>query len=98
MDRVGYYVSKSGFTTTIFGEHMELHIRHYTSGTITFEDLQFALTFSEETKEFNPKAMVDELLMLSFCCGLITVEKQSRLVRLVREYRNKVAIIQIQSP
>ena len=58
-----------------------------TTRSITFEDLQFALTFSEETKTFNPKGLVRESLLLSLCCGLLTVEKESRLVRLVREYR-----------
>ena len=67
-------------------KHMLLWVISATR-SITFEDLQFALTFSEETKTFNPKGLVRESLLLSLCCGLLTVEKESRLVRLVREYR-----------
>ena len=53
--------------------------------SITFEELQCALSFSEKTKCFNPKDTIAETLLLSICCGLITVEKETRLVRLVRE-------------
>ena len=73
-------------------KHMLLWVIN-TTRSITFEDLQFALTFSEETKTFNPKGLVRESLLLSLCCGLLTVEKESRLVRLVREYRQQICIL-----
>ena len=72
-------------------KHMLIWVMNATR-SITFEDLQFALTFSEETKTFNPKGLAKESPLLFFCCGLLTIEKESRLVRLVREHSNKLAM------
>ena len=48
--------------------------------------LQRALATCPETYHFEPARLTTEATILTACRGLITVDKKSRLVRLIREY------------
>ncbi|TFK23323.1 ankyrin [Coprinopsis marcescibilis] len=50
--------------------------------SMSTNDLQYAIAVDPETFEFNPDRLIDESTLLSVCCGLVTVEPQSKLVRL----------------
>jgi hypothetical protein len=45
-----------------------------------------AVATSPETHAFDPKRMVPEALLLSVCCGLISLDSKTRIVRLIREF------------
>jgi len=50
-------------------------------------ELQHALGVPySNTETFNDGDVVDEGAIVSVCCGLIVVDKESETVRLVREY------------
>ena len=53
--------------------------------SLSMEDLRYAIAVDPETFEFDPELLIDNHTLLSLCCGLITFEPESKLVRLVRE-------------
>ncbi|KAH6879689.1 ankyrin repeat-containing domain protein [Coprinopsis sp. MPI-PUGE-AT-0042] len=52
-------------------------------GEITIDTLRHAVATSPETHAFEPKRMVPEAIILSVCCGLVSVDEKTKLVRLV---------------
>jgi ankyrin repeat domain-containing protein 50 len=52
---------------------------------LTIDTLRRAVATSPETHAFDPKRMPREALLLSVCCGLVSLDKTSRRVRLIRE-------------
>jgi hypothetical protein len=48
-------------------------------------ELQHALAIQCDGEDFDNDDVADEETIISVCCGLITIEKESRIVRLVRE-------------
>ena len=48
-------------------------------------ELQHALALQRDGETFDNDDIVDEEMIVSVCCGLIVVDKESELVRLVRE-------------
>ena len=59
-------------------------IHAYRSLTIT--ELQHALAVPSDGEAFDVDDIADEDTIVSVSCGLITIERESRVVRLVREY------------
>ncbi|TFK21268.1 ankyrin [Coprinopsis marcescibilis] len=55
----------------------------YAYRSLSIGELQKAVAVCPETYQFDPERIVDESLLVSVCCGLITVDQESRLVRLV---------------
>ena len=53
--------------------------------SLKMADLQSAIAVHPETFEFDPDLIVDPETLLSICCGLVTFEPESKLVRLVRK-------------
>ncbi|KAH6905323.1 ankyrin repeat-containing domain protein [Coprinopsis sp. MPI-PUGE-AT-0042] len=51
--------------------------------SMTIEELQRALATSPDTHTFEPGRMVPEAALFGLCRGLVTLEEESRLVRLV---------------
>jgi hypothetical protein len=47
--------------------------------------LQHALAVSDDAETFDGDGVVVEQVIVSVCCGLIVVDKESKIVRLVRE-------------
>ena len=58
----------------------------YAYQSLTIEELQHALAVSDDLERFDEDDVAAEELIVSVCCGLIVVDAQSRIVRLVREY------------
>jgi hypothetical protein len=58
----------------------------YAYRSLTITELQHALALSDETEKFDEDEVSPEKFIVSACCGLIVADKQSRTVRLVREY------------
>ena len=55
--------------------------------SLEITELQHALAVRyNDTETFNDDDVVDEGAIVSACCGLIVVDKESETVRLVREY------------
>ncbi|KAH6903969.1 ankyrin repeat-containing domain protein [Coprinopsis sp. MPI-PUGE-AT-0042] len=61
-------------------------------GEITIDLLRRAVATSPETYGFDTKRMVPEALLLSVCCGLVSVDKKTKLVRLIH-YTTRDAIL-----
>ncbi|KAH6903965.1 hypothetical protein BKA70DRAFT_1512804 [Coprinopsis sp. MPI-PUGE-AT-0042] len=61
-------------------------------GEMTIDALRRAVATSPETHVFDPKRMVPEALLLSVCCGLVSVDEKTRLVRLIH-YTTRDAIL-----
>lgn len=58
-----------------------LHVK----GSLTVAELQQAIAVSPLDFHFEPNRLVSEATIVSVCRGLITVESQTRYVRLIRE-------------
>ncbi|KAH6874847.1 ankyrin repeat domain-containing protein 28 [Coprinopsis sp. MPI-PUGE-AT-0042] len=55
----------------------------HANGEMTIDMLRRAVATSPETYAFESKRMVPEVLLLSVCCGLVSVDEKTRLVRLI---------------
>ncbi|KAH6904016.1 ankyrin repeat-containing domain protein [Coprinopsis sp. MPI-PUGE-AT-0042] len=64
----------------------------HADGEMTIDTLRRAVATCPETYAFEPKRMVPEALLLSVCCGLVSVDKKTRLVRLIH-YTTREAIL-----
>ncbi|KAH6889026.1 hypothetical protein BKA70DRAFT_884392 [Coprinopsis sp. MPI-PUGE-AT-0042] len=53
------------------------------SRSMTIDELERAMATSPDTHKFEPRRLVPETTLVSLCGGLIAVEEESRLVRLV---------------
>jgi hypothetical protein len=54
--------------------------------SMTMRQLQQAIGTSPITHQFDSGRNVEEEMLLRVCCGLVVVEEESGLVRLVREF------------
>ncbi|KAH6874828.1 ankyrin repeat-containing domain protein [Coprinopsis sp. MPI-PUGE-AT-0042] len=64
----------------------------HADGEMTIDTLRCAVSTCPETYAFEPKRMVPEALLLSVCCGLISVDEKTRLIRLIH-YTTRDAIL-----
>ncbi|TFK21678.1 ankyrin [Coprinopsis marcescibilis] len=55
----------------------------YTAESLGIDDLRHAIAVHSDSFAFSSTLLVDEDNLLSMCCGLITIESESRTVRLV---------------
>jgi ankyrin repeat domain-containing protein 50 len=62
----------------------------HADGEMTVDTLRCALAASPETYTFEPKRMIPEALILTVCCGIVTVDEKTRLVRLIREFHRYI--------
>lgn len=58
----------------------------YALQSLRIAELQHALAVSDEAARFDEDDVADEDVIVSVCLGLITIDKRSGIVRLVREY------------
>jgi hypothetical protein len=56
----------------------------YASRSMTIEELERAVATSPVT-QFEPRGLVSGATLISFCRGLVVLEEEGRLVRLVRK-------------
>jgi hypothetical protein len=49
-------------------------------------ELQHALAPQRDGESFDNDDVADEEMIVSVCCGLIVIDNESKIVRLVREY------------
>ncbi|KAH6903960.1 ankyrin repeat-containing domain protein [Coprinopsis sp. MPI-PUGE-AT-0042] len=61
-------------------------------GEMTIDVLRRAVATSPKTYSFDPKRMVPEALLISVCCGLVSVDEKTKLVRLIH-YTTRDAIL-----
>jgi hypothetical protein len=52
---------------------------------LSLEELRHALAVSPGMTEMDTDGLVDETILTSVCAGLVVIDKQSNLVRLVRK-------------
>ncbi|KAH6894841.1 ankyrin repeat-containing domain protein, partial [Coprinopsis sp. MPI-PUGE-AT-0042] len=64
----------------------------HANGEMTIDTLRRAVATCPETYIFEPKRMVPEAILLSVCCGLVSVDAKTRLVRLIH-YTTRDAIL-----
>ena len=55
----------------------------YSPQPMTVEELQHALAIEPDTESFDFDMIIDESLLVSVCGGLVTIELESRVIRLV---------------
>ena len=53
--------------------------------SMTSTELRHAIATHPETHKFERKRLVPEVTLGSVCCGLLVIEEETSLVRLVRE-------------
>ena len=58
----------------------------YAYRPLRITELQHALAVSDDAETFDGDGVVAEEVIVSVCCGLIVVDEESKIVRLVREY------------
>ncbi|TFK16562.1 ankyrin [Coprinopsis marcescibilis] len=51
--------------------------------SLKMDDLRYAIAVDPDTFKFDPELLIDGPTILSLCCGLVTLEPESELVRLV---------------
>ncbi|KAH6903987.1 hypothetical protein BKA70DRAFT_583896 [Coprinopsis sp. MPI-PUGE-AT-0042] len=64
----------------------------HAQGEMAIDTLRRAVATSPDSHVFEAKRMVPEALLLSACCGLVSVDEKTRLVRLIH-YTTRDAII-----
>ncbi|KAH6894838.1 ankyrin repeat domain-containing protein 28, partial [Coprinopsis sp. MPI-PUGE-AT-0042] len=64
----------------------------HANGEMTIDTLRRAVSTCPETYAFEPKRMAPEALLLSVCCGLVSVDEKTRLIRLIH-YTTRDAIL-----
>jgi hypothetical protein len=57
----------------------------YSRRPLSLRELQHALAISSEMTAMDPDAIEDELTLTSVCAGLVVVDENSKIIRLVRE-------------
>lgn len=57
----------------------------YAARSLTVEELLYAIAVVPGTHDIDEDCTVDQASMVSMCCGLITVDKKSGFVRLIRK-------------
>ncbi|KAG2012158.1 ankyrin repeat domain-containing protein 50 [Coprinopsis cinerea AmutBmut pab1-1] len=55
----------------------------FADASLSMEDLQRALAVHPETSKFDDERMPDSSTILSVCCGLIEIQEETKVVRLV---------------
>jgi ankyrin repeat domain-containing protein 50 len=55
------------------------------TGSLTVDQVRRAVATSLESHKFHEDRMVPEAILMGLCRGLVTVDQESRLVRLVRK-------------
>ena len=53
--------------------------------SMTMEGLRRAIATHPDTHKFEAKRLVSTSTLVTLCCGMVTVEEETKLVRLVRE-------------
>lgn len=53
---------------------------------LTLKELQHALAISPGMSEMNPDSLVTEQILTSICGGLVIVDRETSIVRLVRKF------------
>ena len=48
-------------------------------------ELQHAIAVTPDMLDMDPEALVDELILLDVCAGLVVIDEKSSIIRLVRE-------------
>lgn len=56
--------------------------------SMTIDEVERAVATSPETHKFEPSRLVPRTTLVSLCCGVVTIDEESRLVRLVRKSWN----------
>ncbi|KAH6892824.1 hypothetical protein BKA70DRAFT_1536593 [Coprinopsis sp. MPI-PUGE-AT-0042] len=64
----------------------------HADGEITIDTLRRAVATCPKTYAFEARRMVPEALLLTVCCGLVSVDEKTRLVRLIH-YTTRDAIL-----
>jgi hypothetical protein len=57
----------------------------YAYRPLSISELQHALAVSPEMTDMDPEAIEDEVILTSVCAGLVVIDEQSSVIRLVRE-------------
>ena len=57
----------------------------YAHRPLSLKELQHALAVSSEMSVLDPEAIVPEQILTSVCTGLVVIDKNSNIVRLVRK-------------
>ena len=57
----------------------------HVDGEITIDMLRKMVSTCPTSHLYQPKRLVPESLILSACCGLVTIDEKTRRVRLIRE-------------
>lgn len=58
----------------------------YSARSLEIEELRHAIAIDSITCKFDPDELIDQATLVSLCCGLITVDPETKLARLIRRY------------
>ena len=53
--------------------------------SMSIEELRHAVATHPETLKFERKRLASAATLMSLCCGLVTMEEETKLVRFIRE-------------
>jgi hypothetical protein len=57
----------------------------YARRPLSYEELQHALAVTPEMTNMDTEALVDKLFLIDICAGLVVIDEQSTIIRLVRK-------------
>ena len=58
----------------------------YAKRSLSLEELRHAIAMCPDTHRFDPRRSAAPDVLVSVCCGLLVIEMETGLIRLVREY------------
>lgn len=65
----------------------------YAPRSVTVAELERAAAICPDTFKFEPDRLVPGTTLMSLCRGLIAVEEESRIVRLVRKWHQQASLL-----
>jgi ankyrin repeat domain-containing protein 50 len=71
-----------------------LRVTH-AKGELKINTLRRLVATSPETFAFEEKRMISEALLLSACCGLVSVDENARLAPLIREFYHRLSLLSL---
>ena len=57
----------------------------YARRPLSLLELQHAIAVTPDMLDMDPEALVDELILIDVCAGLVIIDEQSSIIRLVRK-------------
>ena len=57
----------------------------YARRPLSLQELQHAIAVTPDMLDMDPEALVDKLILIDVCAGLVVIDEKSSIIRLIRK-------------